>query len=125
MHLKDVLNKCKEENYPITASGLYYAGIKNGFLFKKEGSRNLDFNKEKFFEWLEKAKEEIPEGWVSVNQLHSILDISLAQAYILIKDPESNSKYIGAGKGVLYVDPERVKKIIEKRANQHKENWED
>ena len=70
MHLKDVLNKCKEEDYPITASGLYYAGIKNGFLTKKEGNRNLDFNKEKFFEWLEKAKEEIPEGWVSINQLH-------------------------------------------------------
>lgn len=123
MHLKDVLNKCKEKDYPITASGLYYAGVKNGFLTKKEGNRNLDFNKEKFFEWLEKAKEEIPEGWVSINQLHSILDISLAQAYILTRDPESGARYFGAGKGVLYVDPERVKTIISKRADQHKEKW--
>lgn len=123
MHLKDVLNKCKEKGYPITASGLYYAGMKNGFLTKKEGSRNLDFDKEKFFEWLENAKEEIPDGFVTINELHSILGISLAQAYILVKDPESDARYFGAGKGVLYVHPGRVKAIIEKRANEHKENW--
>ena len=50
LFLKDVLNKCKEEGYPVTAGGLYYAGNKYGFLVKKEGSRNLEFNKDKFFE---------------------------------------------------------------------------
>lgn len=123
MHLKDVLNKCKEENYPITAAGLYYAGIKNGFLTKREGERNLDFNKEKFFDWLKKAKEEIPEGLVPMSQLPSLFNISLAQAYVLIKDPESNVKTFGAGKGIIYVNPESIKNIIAKRKNQHKEEW--
>ncbi|NLM00822.1 MAG: hypothetical protein GX220_05145 [Treponema sp.] len=123
MHLKDVLSKCKELDYPITASALYVAGLKNGFLIRKEKGKSLEFNKEKFFEWLNKAKAKIPEGWVTVNQLHSILNISLSQAYILIKLPESNAKKIGAGKGVFYVDPERIKAIIKERENQHKEQW--
>lgn len=123
MHLNDVLEKCKELGYPITASALYVAGLKNGFLIRKEKCKSLEFNKEKFFEWLNKAKAEIPDGWVSVNQLHTILNISLSQAYILIKLPESNAKRIGSGKGVFYVDPERVRAIIKERENLHKEKW--
>ncbi len=123
MFLKDVLNKCKEEGYPVTASGLYFSGKKYGFLIKKEGCRNFDFDKEKFFEWLRKAKEEIPENWVSLNQLHKDLNISLSQAYILSKDPESGAKSFGAGVGVVYVDPERIKQIIRKREDEHKEKW--
>lgn len=125
MHLNDVLNKCKEEGYPITASGLYQSGLKFGFLTKKEGNRNLDFNKDKFLEWLKKAKEEIPEGWVSINELHKIVDVSLSQAYILSKDPESGARSFGSGAGVTYVDPERIKAIIKQREDKHREHWED
>lgn len=125
MFLKDVLNKCKEEGYSVTSSGLYYAGEKYGFLIKKEGNRNLEFDKEKFLEWLAKAKQEIPEGWVSINELHNILGISLSQAYILSKDEDSGAKTFGAGPGVIYVDPERIKAIIKQRENDHKEKWEE
>ena len=125
MFLKDVLNKCKEEGYPVTSSGLYYAGTKYGFLKKQEGNRNLEFDKEKFLEWLAKAKQEIPEGWVSINQLHTVLAISLSQAYILSKDPESGAKAFGAGPGVIYVDPERIKEISKRRNDSHKEKWEE
>ena len=125
MFLKDVLNKCKEEGYPVTSSGLYYAGEKYGFLIKKEGNRSLEFDKDKFFDWLKKAKQEIPEGWVSLNELHIKLDISLSQAYILSKDPASGAKAFGAGPGVIYVDPERIKAIIKPREHDHKEKRED
>ena len=119
------MNKCEVEGYPVTSSGLYYAGEKYGFLIKKEGNRSLEFDKDKFFDWLKKAKQEIPEGWVSLNELHIKLNISLSQAYILSKDPASGAKAFGAGPGVIYVDPERIKAIIKQRENDHKEKWED
>lgn len=123
MYLKDVLNKCKEEGYLVTSSGLYYAGEKYGFLIKKEGNRSLEFDKDKFNEWLKKAKQEIPKGWVSINELHNVLGISLSQAYILSKDEDSGAKTFGAGPGVIYVDPERIKEIIKRRNDSHKEDW--
>ena len=123
MYLKDVLNKCKEMGYPVTASGLYFAGKRFGFLIKKEGIRNLEFNKEKFYEWIDKARQEIPEGWVTLNQLHKDTGISLSKLYTLSKDPDSGAKSFGSGCGVVYVDPERIKEIIRKRENEHKEEW--
>ena len=125
LFLKDVLNKCKEEGYPVTASGLYYAGNKYGFLIKKEGSRNLEFNKDGFFEWLNKAKEEVPAGWMSLNEISKKLGISLSQAYILSKDDKSGAKSFGAGPGVLYADPKRFEEIIKQRSESHKEKWSD
>lgn len=123
MHLKDVLNKCKEEGYPVTAPGLYFAGKKFGFIKRNEGERNLEFDKDSFFEWLRKAKEEIPEGWLPLSKIPGKFGISLAQVYILVKDPESGARSFGTGKGVIYVDPERIEKIIRERENKHKENW--
>lgn len=125
MYLKDVLNKCREEGYPITASGLYYAGKKFNFIVKREGNRNLEFDKEGFFKWLNKAKEEIPEGWVPLSALPEKLGISLSQAYILSKDENSGAKGFGAGEGVIYVDPRRIEEIIKQREDSHKEKWED
>lgn len=123
MFLKDVLNKCKEEGYPITAAGLYYAGKKYGFLVRQDGERNLDFDKEKFFEWLNKAKEEIPEGWVPLSQIPKLLGISLSQTYILAKDENSGARSFGAGVGVIYVDPRRIEEIIKQREENRKEKW--
>lgn len=123
MHLKDVLNKCKENSYPVTASGLYFSGLKYGFLKRKEGNRNLEFDKEKFFEWLNKATEQIPEGWLPLSKLPEKLGISLSQAYILSRDEDSGAKTFGAGKGVLYVDPKRIERIIREREENHKEKW--
>ena len=123
MFLKDVLNKCKEEGYPVTASGLYYAGNKYGFFVKKEGSRKLEFNKDKFFDWLNKAEEQVPEGWMSLNEISKKLKISLSQTYILSKDANSGVKSFGAGPGVLYADPKRIEEIIKQRRESHKEKW--
>ena len=123
MFLKDVLNKCKEKGYPVSASGLYFSGRKYGFLKRKEGSRNLDFDEAGFFEWLHKATEKIPEGWLPLSEVAKELGISLSQIYILIKDEDSKVRSFGAGKGVLYVEPERIKRIIRKREENHKEKW--
>ena len=122
MFQKDVLNKCKEEGYPITASGLYRAGYKYGFIVKKEGKKRVTLNKTKFLEWLSKAKEQVPKGWMTLNDLHKELNVSLSEVYILIKDPESNVKRIGTGRGIIYADPKQIKKIIEKRKNSRKED---
>lgn len=123
MYLKDVLNKCKEEGYPVTSAGLYWAGKKFGFLKKNEGCRNLEFDKVKFFEWLKKAKEEIPEGWVPLAQLPKLFNISLSKAYILSKDKNSGARSFGSGVGVIYVDPKRIEDVIKQREESHKEKW--
>ena len=123
MHLKDVLEKCKEEGYPVTSAGLYFAGKKYGFLVKQEGCRNLDFDKEKFFEWLYKAKQEIPEGWLPLSAIPKKFGISLSQTYILCKDERSGAKPFGAGAGVLYVDPKRIEELIKQRDESRKEKW--
>ena len=123
MCLVDILKKCEEEGYPIGRMGLYIAGKREGFLSKKEGQFTYDFDKEKFLKWLHKAKEKAPEGWVTVKDLCSIFNISLAQAYVLIKDEKSGAKNFGSGKGVLYVEPKRIEEIIKERKGRHKINW--
>lgn len=123
MCLVDILKKCKDEGYPIGRMGLYLAGKREGFLSKKEGQRTYDFDKEKFLLWLHKAKEQAPEGWVSVKELSEKFDISLAQAYILVKDEKSGAKSFGSGKGVIYVEPRRIEEIIKEREGRHKVNW--
>lgn len=123
MYLKDVLNKCKERGHPMTSMGLYVAGEKNGFLTKSDGKHQWDFDQKKFLEWLDKATEEIPEGWVTLKEASEILNVSIAQMYLLVKNEGSGAKYFGAGKGVLYVDPERIKAVIQNRENKHKYEW--
>lgn len=125
MCLIDILNKCKEEGYPIGKMGLYIAGKREGFISKNEGEKYYNFDKEKFFKWLDKAKTKAPEGWVTVKDLCSLFNISLPQAYILVKDEKSGAKNFGSGKGVTYVEPRRIEKIIKERERRHKINWEE
>lgn len=125
MHIVDVVNKCKERGYEITKMGLYKAGEKYGFISKVDNRHSLEFDKDKFLKWLDKATEEIPEGWLSVKQLSEELKISIAQVYILIKDKDSGARAIGSGTGVLYADPKRIKAVIKKREDNHKEKWGD
>lgn len=105
--------------------GLYTAGKKYGFIFKADNERSLEFDKDKFLEWLDKATEEIPAGWLSVKQIAEKFGISIAQAYLLVKDENSGARTIGSGVGVIYVDPKRIEQIIKKRQDSHKENWGD
>lgn len=123
MYMKDVVNKCKERGYEITKMGLYNAGKKYGFISKVNDKHSLEFDKDKFLEWLDKATEEIPAGWLSVKQIADKFGISIAQAYILVKDENSGARAIGSGAGVIYVDPKRIEQIIKKRENSHKEQW--
>lgn len=125
MYVKDVIKKCKERGYEITKMGLYTAGKKYGFISKADNKRSLEFNKDKFLEWLDKATEEIPAGWLSVKQIAEKFGISIAQAYLLVKDENSGARTIGSGVGVIYVDPKRIEQIIKKRQDSHKENWGD
>lgn len=125
MKLKQVLQKCEEEGYPMTPAGLYYAGKTCGFLVSSEGMRTLEFDKKKFLEWLRKAKEEIPKGWVPVKELPEILGINLVYCYEYVKDERVGAKRFGAGKGVIYVDPSRVKAVVEEDRNRNKINWDE
>lgn len=125
MYMKDVINKCKERGYEITKMGLYTAGKKYGFIFKVNNERSLEFDKDKFLKWLDKATEEIPAGWLSVKQIAEKFGISIAQAYRLVKEDNSGARTIGSGVGVIYVDPKRIEQIIKKRQDSHKENWGD
>lgn len=125
MYVKDVINKCKERGYEITKMGLYTAGKKYGFVSKADNERSLEFDKDKFLEWLDKATEEIPAGWLSVKQIAEKFGISIAQAYLLVKDENSGARTIGSGVGVIYVDPKRIEQIIKKRQDSHKEKWGD
>lgn len=118
MYFSELMKKCKDEGIEISRMGLYTSGKKYGFIIQNKDSKSNDFNKEKFLDWIKLAKEKAPENWVTVNQLHNQLNISLSQAYLLIKDEESGARTFGT-KGVLYVDPERIKEIISKRGNKY------
>lgn len=123
----DALEKCKQEGYPITRMGLYLAGQKYGFLIKQQGLRNFEFNKEKFLEWLKKAKEEIPENYISVKQLSTQYNINMTYSYDLAKEllKQEKAKYIGSGKGILYVDRKAVEEYIETSQKQFIIDWGD
>lgn len=125
MYINDVIKKCEEKGYKITKQGLYNAGEKYGFINKPDGKHALEFDQKKFLEWLEKAIEEIPEGWVTLNDASKLLGVSISQMYILVKDENSGAKYFGSGKGVMYVDPKRIEKIIKERKAKHQYMWED
>lgn len=127
IRIVDALEKCKQEGYSITRMGLYLAGQKYGFLTRQEGLRNFEFNKEKFIEWLKKAKEEIPENYISVKQLSTEYDINMVYAYDLAKEllEQEKARYIGSGKGILYVDRKAVEEHIETSQKQSIINWED
>lgn len=127
IRIVDALNKCKEENYPISRMGLYLAGQKYGFLTRQEGLRNFEFNKEKFIEWLKKAKEEVPEDYISVKDISTQYHINMNYSYDLANEllEQGKARYIGSGKGVLYVDRKAVEEYVDKRKAESIINWED
>lgn len=127
IRIVDALKKCEDEGYPITRMGLYLAGQKNGFLVKKEGMRNFEFDKCKFLEWLRKAKEEIPENYISVKQLSTEYGINMSYSYNIAKEllSKEQARYIGSGKGVLYVYRKAVEELIAQNKQKSIINWED
>jgi hypothetical protein len=127
IRIVDALKKCEDENYPITRMGLYIAGQKNGFLTKQEGMRNFEFDKDKFLEWLKKAKEQIPEDYISVKQLSTDYGINMNYSYDMAKEllEKEKARYIGSGKGVLYVDRKAVEELIAENKQKSIINWEE
>ena len=123
----DALKKCKEEGYQITRAGLYHAGKNHGFLIKHGGLRELEFDKVKFMAWLRKAKEEIPENYITVKQLSDEFGINIVYAYKMAKIliGEGKGKRIGSGSGVMYVDRNAVEDYIKTSEEESVINWED
>ena len=106
----DILNMIKEWSST--------SGKKYGFIYENEKSKTKEFDKEKFLKWIELAKEKAPENWLTVKQLSEKMNISISQAYILIKDENSGARTFVTN-GVMYVDPSRIEKIIAKRGNRY------
>lgn len=123
MYIEDVLEKCRERNHPMTKMGIYKAGESYGFITRKDNQHALEFDKEKFLEWLDKATEEIPSGWMTLREISEELKISISQVYRLSKNPRLELRHIGAGRGVLYVNPERFREIISENSKNHKYDW--
>ena len=73
------------------------------------------------------AKEEIPENYISVKQLSTEYNINMTYAYDLAKEllEQEKAKYIGSGKGILYVDRNAVEEYIKTSQKQSIINWED
>ena len=121
MHITDILKKCEELGYHVSKSGLYHIGYKRGFIVKDELGV-LSFDKEKFLAWVDKRNEKIPKGYKRLSEMTDEVGVSLAQLYLLIKDPDADVRKIGS-KDIYYADPKRIKAVIKKRQDSRKEDW--
>lgn len=121
VYVTEVLERCKEKGYRITRMGLYIAGKREGFIVKKNGEKELDVDK--FNKWLERAIEEIPDGYLSAKQIIEKYGVSQVEAYFILNDPDCESEKFGAHR-VLYAKQERIERVIAKRNKKHKYNWE-
>ena len=123
----DALKKCKEEGYQITRAGLYHAGKNHGFLIKHEGLRELEFDKVKFMAWLRKAKEEIPENYITVKQLSDEFGINIVYACRVrrILVGEGKGKRIVDGSGGMYVDWNAIEDYVKTSGEESVIDWED
>lgn len=124
MRLREVLRDCKDRGLDITASWLYMAGEKHGFIVNGTGSRSQPnerfLDRRKFEEWLDAVTAEVPEGYLPVSKAAKELDISVSLMYRFISNGEVPTKQVGAGKGMTYVDIAGAKEFIAKRGIGHK-----
>ncbi len=117
MYIQSVVEKCEELGHPITPQGLYYVGKKYGFIYKDEAGK-CKLDKDRFYEWINKSKEEPPEGYISMKEASVELNIPLNTLYKLYHDGGDKSGIIrvGNGRGVLYANP----RAVEEYKRQHK-----
>lgn len=125
MYMKDVVRKCHEKGYKVSRNYIYAAGLKYGFLKRVPGQRGLELDQKKFLEWVDKALEEAPEGWVTLKELVKMKGISMNMAYEIVKDKAAGARRIGSGQGIIYVDPKTIDVAIKKYKNRHSYEWED
>ena len=101
-------------NISYTRYGFYRVGINEGFL-TKNGNHYI-FDAEKFKEWLNKKIETVPDGWLSIDELADKLNVSRMHAFNIAKRDgvERVMMSIGKKKRAIYVEPESVKKVLQR-----------
>lgn len=68
MNQKEMVDRCKEKGFNVSAPLLYRQGKKNGFLVenRRSGRERYKVDEEKFNNWL--SKIQVEEGWVAVGE---------------------------------------------------------
>lgn len=116
MRLGEILKECSDRGYPISAQGLYAMGRRYGFITTENGTRDNPnrqvLDREKFEEWLKGATATIPEGYITLAQASKEYNVGLTILYNLIRLEDFGAVKIGSGKGVYYVDNERLKEYF-------------
>ena len=113
MKFSQVYNRCKEKGIEITKQGLYWAGLKCGFI-ERDIDKNNIFNKDKFEKWINKKLEPVPEGYNSFLECSKKLNKPLPTIYYLVKAGNLEVKKIGT-RGIKYVRFEDLEKYIKIR----------
>lgn len=109
MKIQPILKRCEESGHKVTKMGLYYSGKKYGFLVKDENGKYF-FNEELFQEWLKKSLEEVPEGYLRISECAKKLNMCVASIWRYSKNVET--KKIGAGEGIIYVNFKQLEEFI-------------
>lgn len=114
--INDILRRLKDKyNINYSRNGFYWVGVQENFLIKT-GSR-YKFDEEKFKEWLNNKVNNIPEGWLSLDEVAEKFKKSRVQIFNIIKNNNIETLMIGRNKKkkAIYVKPESIERIIEKR----------
>lgn len=115
MKMEHLILKCAQAGVYFSRRAIYDAGEKYGFAIKKENQTALEFDEEKFNEWLKKVTEEIPTGFQTMKECSKALNLSVVTIWkYLQKYPEVETKKIGSKKGVTYANIEQLRKTISK-----------
>lgn len=113
--VNDILRRLRDKyNINYSRNGFYWVGVQEGFL-TKIGNR-YNFDEEKFKEWLNNKIDNIPNGWLSLDEVAEKFKKSRVQIFNIIKNNNIETLMIGRNKKkkAIYVRPESVEKIIEK-----------
>ena len=121
--MNDVLRYCEKHGRKYSRTAIYNAGKKYGFAVKIDGNPSLQFDKEKFLDWFNNGREEVPNGFITVSEMRKKYNLTLNFSYSVANDPDCKTKRIGAGKGIIYVDTNGLEEIIEKHRNKGKYDW--
>jgi predicted DNA-binding protein YlxM (UPF0122 family) len=114
--INDILRRLRDKyNINYSRNGFYWVGVQENFLVKI-GNR-YKFDEEKFKEWLNNKINNIPEGWLSLDEVAERFKKSRVQIFNIIKNNNIETLMIGRNKKkkAIYVKPESVERIIEKR----------
>lgn len=116
MKMEQIILKCAQAGIYFSRRAIYDAGEKYGFTIKKENQTALEFDEEKFNEWLKLVTDKIPEGFQTMKECSKSLNLSVVTIWKYCKEhPEIETKKVGSKKGVTYVNIDQIRKIIKLR----------